>query len=199
MRMLEGFSGSGRLAQTFRNGGWEADTVDIKDGQDIMTWEPTEHYDYVHFAPPCQEYSQLSHPRWEQKYEADPALWLRSDELIRKIRPRFHTKENVKGAQQVWGRAFYHYGPFFFWGYCPKIQVEIPWTTSLKGFKFDRVSMRARSDSRSAESRAEYPQILCDAIFLAVESGFLLEPNLSHYWGSKKNQFVEPSAQRSAP
>ena len=185
MRMLEGFSGSGRLAQTFRHGGWEADTVDIKDGQDIMKWEPTKHYVYAHFAPPCQGYSALRYD-YGSIWDADVALWRRAEDIVRQIRPRFWSIENVKMAQWIHGRAAYHYGPFFFWGYFPKIQVEIPWTTSLKGTHFDRATGRRWNDKMTPEQRAEYPQKLCDAIFLADESGSLLEA-------------VEPSAQRSPP
>lgn len=167
--MLEGFSGSGRLAETFRKGGWEADTVDIKDGQDIMTWEPTEPYDFAHFGIPCTQYSQLSHPTWESKYDADPRLWLRADELIRKIRPRFHTKENVKGAQQVWGKAPYHYGPFFFWGWFPfESMPKVPWSYSFKGTHMDRISGRRWDDGKDAAEKATYPESLCEAIFQAV-------------------------------
>ena len=64
MRMLELFSGTGRLAAAFRERGWETVTLDsgcVADiNCDILEWDYSEVplFDHVHLSPPCTEWSQ---------------------------------------------------------------------------------------------------------------------------------------------
>ena len=64
MRMLELFSGTGRLALAFRERGWETVTLDSQCEADIncdiLKWDYSgvQLFDHVHMSPPCTEFSQ---------------------------------------------------------------------------------------------------------------------------------------------
>ena len=64
MRMLELFSGTGRLAAAFRESGWETVTLDSGCDADIccdiLDWDysDVQPFDHVHMSPPCTEWSQ---------------------------------------------------------------------------------------------------------------------------------------------
>ena len=64
MRLLELFSGSGRLSAAFRELGWETVTLDSHCAADIrcdiLEWDYSdiEPFDHVHMSPPCTEFSQ---------------------------------------------------------------------------------------------------------------------------------------------
>jgi len=65
MRMLELFSGTGRLAAAFREHGWETVTLDSSSHCDadircdILQWDYShmQLFDHVHLSPPCTEFS----------------------------------------------------------------------------------------------------------------------------------------------
>lgn len=168
---LELFSGSGVMSARFRLGGWETEEVDIRKGQDVMYYTPTRKFDFVWASVPCTPYSALRYG-YDHIWSADRTLWLRALEIIQQVQPRYWMIENVKMAQWVWGRAPYHYGPFFIWGYYPAIQAKVAWTTSFKGTHFDRATGTRWNEKRTAAERAVLPAKLCDAVFQAVNSGF---------------------------
>ena len=64
MRLLELFSGSGRLSAAFRELGWETVTLDSRCDADIvcdiLEWDYSgvQPFDHVHMSPPCTEFSQ---------------------------------------------------------------------------------------------------------------------------------------------
>ena len=66
MRMLELFSGTGRLARAFGELGWEAVTLDSSERCgvdiccDILEWDYSEmeQFDHIQMSPPCTEVSQ---------------------------------------------------------------------------------------------------------------------------------------------
>lgn len=184
MRMLELFAGSKRLAKTFAANGWETETVELKDGQDVLTFEPSHRYDYVHAGPPCQPYSALGlihkEEGWKAVWDAVPdPLWDRAEWIIAKARPTFHTIENVKGAQWVHGRAPFHYGPYFLWGWYPMPLLESGplWRKSFKGtHNFTRTGGKRFNDKKTQQEREEYPQEFCDALYQTIKSGFDLQP-----------------------
>lgn len=179
MRMLEVFAGSKRLAKTFMANGWEADTVELKDGQDVMTFEPVGKYDYVHAAPPCQEYSWMAIGRTRDDIlGADTRLWRRAEDLAIQVRAQFYTIENVKMAQWVHGRAPFHYGPYFLWGWYPEPQLSSGplWRRSFKGSHFNRRTGEHSMGSKTTQQREEYPQEFCDALYQTIQSGFDLQP-----------------------
>lgn len=175
MRMLEVFAGSKKLARTFATGGWDTETVELKDGQDVMTFEPKGKFDYVHAAPPCQQYSGLAYD-YDRIRKADKTLWRRAEDIAMEAQARFWTIENVKMAQWVHGKAADHYGPYFLWGWFPKIQARSHWSESFKGTHFDRAAGRRWNDKRTQQQREEYPQEFCDALYQTICSGFDLQP-----------------------
>lgn len=150
---LDLFAGTKSATRFFAENGWKVDYVDILDGVDIRSFHPAGTYDFVWASPPCPEYSQGGRNKtWASKYDADRSLWIEGLRVIHEARPRYWIVENVKGAQQVWGRAVCHYGAFFLWGFFPAIRASIPWTTSLKGIRF------TGADHRSAAERAVIPR-----------------------------------------
>ena len=179
MRGVELFSGTGTVSRVFREGGWEMEEVDILQGKDVLTWQPTGNYDFVWASPPCQQYSAFSPAARASKYQsiwnADPTLWLRSLELIRKIAPRYWVIENVKMAQWVWGRATYHYGSYYLWGYFPVLPPRPDmWKQTLKGTHWvadQDGSKHQEMDSRGAAERARIPEELAKMVFRAVNRG----------------------------
>lgn len=180
MRGVELFSGTGTVSRVFREGGWEMEEVDILQGKDVLTWQPTGEYQFVWASPPCQQYSAFSQAARATKYKsiwkADPALWLRSLELIRQIAPRYWVIENVNMAQWVWGRAAYHYGSYYLWGYFPALPSRpvIPERT-LKGTRWvyyrDGQTRYQEMDAGGAAERARIPEELARMVFKAVDKG----------------------------
>ena len=182
MRGVELFSGSGIVSSVFRAGGWEMEEVDILNGKDVMVWEPSGEYQFLWASPPCQEYSNYSSTARRTKYasiwSADRTLWLRTLELVNRIRPRYWVLENVKMAQWVWGRAPYHYGAYFLWGYYPIPTTAPSWRTSLKGTHYIRYpggGGKQFKDGRTAAQRAEIPRPLAELIFRKVDGALRRE------------------------
>jgi hypothetical protein len=103
MRALEVFKGTGSVGKVFEAAGWEVISVDI-----LPKYEPTHtadildfdyrqyepgYFDYIHFSPPCTEYSRVMTRRPRRFDEAD-ALVNRSLEMLVYFRPRWWTIEN---------------------------------------------------------------------------------------------------------
>lgn len=169
LAMVELFSGSGVMSSRFRRGGWIADEVEILNGKDVMTWQPEREYQFLWAGPECYEYSMASHKPMDLIWNADRKFWLRTLDLIQAIRPRFWIIENVKLAQWLWGRAPFHFGPFFLWGYYPPIRGSIPWTYSVKGIHKDRETGARWEEDKDSAERAKYPLALCDAVFETID------------------------------
>ena len=171
------FAGTHSATKYFSLAGWAVDHVELSEGRDVREYIPPK-ADFVWASPPCTEYSYLnrSFPTWESKYDASAALWLHSLRVVKEARPRFWIIENVKGAQQIWGKTPYHYGPFFLWGYFPFQELPmIPWTTSLKGTHANRRIVKDNgkylrwAESRTAVERAMIPDALAKAVYETTE------------------------------
>ena len=177
MRGVELFSGAGIVSDIFRSRGWDMEEVDILGGKDVMTWELEGKYDFLWASPPCQEYSEYSQKARVTKYksiwEADRTLWLRTLDLVSRIHPRFWVLENVKMAQWLWGRAPYHFGSFYLWGYYPLPKVRASSRRSLKGFSLVQTPNGPRqiTDGRTSAQRAEIPRQLAEIICESVTHG----------------------------
>ena len=169
--VLDLFSGTGSATQPFVEcGKHEVIRIDIAGKPDVradVRHLPIECWpDFVWASPPCQQYSGLRGKPWK----ADRQLWEETLRLIQRFQPRYWVLENVKMAQWVWGRAPYHYGPFFLWGYFPPLP-EVPslWRHSFKGtHNFTRSEGPRYNEKRTAEERAMIPRPLAEAVHRAV-------------------------------
>lgn len=121
---------------------------------------------FVWASPPCTEYSGLRSKTWD----ADRVLWEETIRQVQRLRPRWWILENVKMAQWVWGRAPYHYGPFFLWGYYPPLpDAWSAWQHSFKGtHNFTRSGGPRFNERRTREERAIIPRPLASAVHRAV-------------------------------
>jgi hypothetical protein len=178
-RCIDLFSGTRSATKYFDKAGWEMRYVEITEGVDVRTYHPPK-ADFVWASPPCTEYSYSNRKfaTWESKYQTAPMLWRSAMRVIREARPRFWVIENVKGAQQIWGKAPYNYGSFFLWGYFPfDLLPVIPWTTSLKGTHADRSVVTDKNgglyqwdEGRSAAEKAMIPDALARAVFKVCQA-----------------------------
>lgn len=180
---LDLFSGTRSATKYFAKAGWEMHYVEISDGKDILDLKlEIPKADFVWASPPCTEYSYFNRKfgTWESKYDADPTLWLVALARISQARPRYWIIENVKGAQQRWGRAPFHYGPYFLWGYFPEINLPHSWSISMKGTHADRSktteggNVLQWDDGKSASEKAMIPDALAKAVFGSIDNGLSL-------------------------
>ena len=177
-RCIDLFSGTRSATKYFALNGWEVDYVDMIDGRDVREYHAEPSY-FLWASPPCQEYSYFNRKfsTWESKYRTDDTLWLETFRVIKEAKPRYWIIENVKGAQQRWGKAPFHYGSYFMWGYFPFERLPVvPWTTSLKGTHADRSVKTTKNgglhqwdEGRSAESKAMIPDALAKAVYDVVQ------------------------------
>ena len=175
LRVLDVYAGTHSATKAFADAGHKVEYVEILEGKDARTYHPEHLFDFVVACPPCTEYSYSNRKfsTWESKYEADPDLWLLADRIIREAKPRLHVKENVKGAQQVWGRAPYKYASMFLWGWFPFDELPaIPWSTSIKGTHADRSVVTEKNgglfqwdEGKTAEEKAMWPEALSKAVY----------------------------------
>lgn len=176
MNVLDCFAGTGSATRFFKEAGHEVERVEIAEGVDIRTYHPPHKFDFIWASPPCTEYSSMNRlfSTWESKYRASQKLWRDTLRVIREARPRLWIIENVRGAQQVHGKAPYHYGPGqFLWGYFPfQFLPVIPWTESVKGTHADRSIVTTKNgglyqwdDGKTAAEKAMIPPQLARAVY----------------------------------
>ena len=172
--MIELFAGSARMAQTFREAGFETFTVDIEE----LSRDPERQIDliadvlslkaddlppnpYVVWAsPPCREFSraynapQAVAERQGRSYTPMGGLSLiqRAILMIEQLQPKYWVIENVAGARKwlkpILGEPRQVIGPYCLWGNFPHICID-PSTQfqpkNLKAGGHDRHSVQKRS------------------------------------------------------
>jgi len=110
MRCLEVFCGTKSVSKTLP-ADWEVVSVDnLAKFQstilaEVATWDYTTfapgHFDYIHFSPPCTEFSRALTSRPRRLEEGD-ILAKRSLEILSYFCPRWWTLENPVGLLQTW-------------------------------------------------------------------------------------------------
>lgn len=95
----------------FRARGWEAETVDLIDGQDVRDWEPIGHYDLIWASPPCELFSVAGHfkhwtmehgvltPRDQRAIDALDLLYMTRKKML-DSKSQFAFIENPRGLMR---------------------------------------------------------------------------------------------------
>ncbi len=175
--MIDLFSGLGGASQAMIDRGWQVWRVDIDSGfepdiccdvrdflelnEDIYRiYEP----DLIWASPPCDEFSK-SHKPWygfpvpsEESIELIYAV-LR---IVRKLRPKLWILENVVGAQRWLGKAPYHCGAFYLWGWFPFEKLRLP-------HSIGHGKARLFPSEKRKVLRAKIPYELSKAVALVAE------------------------------
>ena len=105
MRILELFSGTGSIGNTFAEQGWEVISLDsdVKTDatirEDILTWDytvyPPGHFDVIWASPCCTQYScARRNAKTPRNLSLADSLVLRSKEIINYYNPRVWFLEN---------------------------------------------------------------------------------------------------------
>jgi len=174
--MIDLFSGLGGASYPFKKNGWEVVTVDINpefspdlciDVREFLSVWDGRQPDFLWASPPCEEFSRSSMPWTGFK---KPEWWamelvFTSIRIIHALQPKFWILENVRGAQRWIGKAPFHAGSFYLWGYFPfeDLKKKLSWSPSLA-----RKSQLFPSKDRAAR-RAKIPEKLSWAVFWIVE------------------------------
>ena len=163
--MIDFFSGLKGSSEYAKELGWKVITIDIEKKHDpnILIDLMNDDYNlyreiryhqalnkvideqiyFCWFSPPCTEYSK-DHMPWHES-NIDLSLFLRCFEIVKELKPKYWIIENVIGAQKYFGRALFHLGPFYFWGWIPEIQSSTNHYFKSKLFPSeDRASLRAK-------------------------------------------------------
>ena len=91
-------------------------------------------------------------------------------DIVLAIKPKFWILENVRGAQKWLGKAPYHCGSFYLWGYFPFEKLNVPHSLCRKPFFKDvREVFSVNPEVRKA-MRSKIPYKLALAIALIVEN-----------------------------
>jgi hypothetical protein len=149
MLMVDLFSGTGAVSQPWIEGGHRVIRVELAEGHDVRAIDAYPGATLIWASPPCPAYS-LARPGCATR-DPDLTLWQIALDIIHRSRPEYWIIENVCGAQRFWGRAPYHYGAWYLWGFYPPLP---------KGPR-----ARHKMDSRDALERARVPTWLADTIY----------------------------------
>jgi len=154
MTTIDLFSGTGSATIAFKEAGEEVIEVDVLRGIDIKDFHPPPAR-FVWASPPCTEYSL---GRAGGKWPTYPSryLWDQALRCIDEAKPKYWIIENVCGAQKMWGRPRFHWGPYYLWGWFPPLKG----LGHCPGKDCDRIKDPAK--------RAMIPRALADAVYQAV-------------------------------
>jgi site-specific DNA-cytosine methylase len=172
--MLDLFSGLGGASQAFRERPWwKVVRVDIDPAcepdivADVATWtwhgpRPT----LVWASPPCQEFAREDMPWCRTGRPPDLTLVFAVLRIVRETGPLFWVLENVRGAQRWIGRAPWHVGPYYFWGWFPPFKGVVR-------------TLKSHLPSSQDRLRARIPYVISRALADAVEEALGLRFELA--------------------
>ena len=164
MKVIDLYCGLGGWASGLVNNGFDVTGYDIVDFSgyypgrfiqaDILKPIDFPDADAIVASPPCTEFSKAGMPKtWvaNRKKPADVLagikLFLRAEEIIQEMKPKYWIIENVRGAQKYVGKSNFHIGSRYFWTNIEPFQVnsekdEIYGKTKM-GPQKDRAAIRS--------------------------------------------------------
>jgi hypothetical protein len=165
VKSLELCSGSGNVSKALKNAGWDTTTVDINPDfspdycMDVRSFVKINGgYNFIWASPPCTEYAREFMPWCKTGAAIDMTIWRHCLWLIQSIRPQYWIIENVRGAVPYWGSPRQVIGPYFLWGYFPRIAYRGPF-------------VRKEHLSSSADAaRGAIPPGLAEAVVKAIQT-----------------------------
>ena len=130
--VLSLFDYSGNWSRPWKDAGYDVRQIDIKHGDDVLTYEPpTENVYCVLAAPPCTAFTVAGSRWWKKKdgngeTKAGLALAKRSVEIIEMCKPRVHAIENPVGrlGTLLLGKANFIFHPHWYAGYSPEPEKD---------------------------------------------------------------------------
>lgn len=180
MKILELCSGSKVLSQYFIDRGHECITVDLdKKNKPQIIADVRQlpiipsYFDLIWASPPCTEFSYANPNRTTSP---DLTVFWACWNIILEFKPKFYVIENVKGADEYFGKPDQIIMPFYLWTNIPALVKR--GRPIVKGLH------------RSARLRAIYPAWFIKNVFdVVTEQGLLFQDN--EYIGLMKSTPVE--------
>ena len=149
MKVVDLFSGTGSATEPWARAGHHVIRYEIEEGHDVRAATVEPGCTFIWASPPCTEYSTAARGNTERR--PDLELWKIALGFIQRSRPKYWVIENVVGAQRFWGRAPYHYGAWYLWGWFPPLTL--------------RSIAPRKMAHRSALERARVPCELAEALY----------------------------------
>jgi len=125
--------------------------------------------DFIWGSPPCQDFTRYAMP-WMKTRSGSATIFPGIPQLdfvwafyrqVRRLRPRLWAMENVQFAQRWIGRAPFHWGPYYLWGWYPplKIHGDLPEGGKMRHWARTKEAIR---------QRGAIPRPLAEAVHRAV-------------------------------
>ena len=170
MLIIDLYSGTGGATQAMKDRGWDVITVDIDerfnptyavDVRQFLDVYDGRTPDFIWASPPCIEFSRVEKPWFDDVRPSEESLQLvyAVFRIVRVLRPKFWILENVRGAQHWIGRAPFHVGSVYMWGWFPfnKLKRLVNHRDAMWKWKLPP------SKNRSV-MRAKIPEIISKAV-----------------------------------
>ncbi len=182
MRVLDICTQYGSETAAFRDRGHEVETLGIVGSvtylQDVRTFHPTKHYDFITAHPDCKQFSKANWRAGKCKdRNPDLSIVQACFRVIKEAKPRYWMLENPQGCLRYFiGRPQYtikygdfgHYcqKPTDIWGVLPLFQ-----SSQINKVPLGHHNITAYTNgTRRADQRAIVPYKLSRAICLALEA-----------------------------
>jgi len=178
--MIDLFSGLGGASQAMKDRGWEVIRVDINpefnpdivcDVRDFLKYWDRRKPDLLWASPPCDDFSKSEKPWYNFCPPSQESLELVKIvfDIVLAVRPRFWILENVRGAQRWLGKAPYHCGAFYLWGWFPFDKLQLPHSVGRKPLFSSLNEVFSVEPAKRKALRAKIPYELSLAVALIVE------------------------------